>query len=389
MAVLAVPQTLDDLIKKLSTLPVDAEQSILSLYLQAHGHDREQRKRARVYFEQLLRSPEIHRLQGSDHQWEQKIRTITSQAEGFLNAKDKAPFNGVAFFVGGPLGEVVTYASYLTLPNDYYVLNIPALSPLVGLRDEYEPLCLCRFNQEEARIVEIDAGVVSEQHELGQEISPHHKQGGWAQARLQRKHEEGVEQFFREIARQLGQRAVHHPKMKFALVGQRTELPILARFLPDQVGRRLIAQEIADRSLANGGLVRKGLEILEAYDRQKERSKLEELSLGRIAQGFGSIKSEKVYQAIKQGQVETLLIRKGFEEAGSICLECHTILAEYRQTCPYCGHPVSVAPLREILVYETLRHHGKICWLPPVRKDKSPPYGVLYRERARLDYHGN
>lgn len=388
MVVEATALSLDDLIKKLSVLPVNSYQEILSVYLQAHGQDLDQRKRVRVFLEQMLRSKPLGRLEASNRDWAKKIKIIAQQADAFLNDKENGPVNGIAFFATDE-PQVMTYSSCLPLPNDYYVFHFPAVGSLVSLRDDYEPLCLCHFNQEEARIVEIEQGTLSEQWDLGQDVYPHHKQGGWAQARFQRKHDDDVEHFFRDVARALGQRAVKHPKMKFALLGQRKELPLLARLLPDQVQRRLIAQEIANPSLNNGHLMRKGLEILEAYDQKKERNKMAELSLGRIAQGFGSVKSEKVYRAINQGQVETLLLRRNLNETGSICLDCHTILEEYKQGCPYCGHDVSLALLREILVYETIRHHGNVQWLPPTRNGEAPSYGVLYRERGSVDYRGN
>ncbi len=389
MAQEVVGLSLEDLIKKLTDLPLYSEQDVLSIYLQTHGQNLAQRKQVRVFLEQMWRSPELQRLESAHRDWAKKIKIIAKQADAFLNDKENSALNGVAFFAWGHDPQVVTYASSLPFPNVYYVLPFPAVGPLVSLRDDYEPLCLCQFNQEEARIVEMTAGMMIEQSELGQEVYPHHKQGGWAQARFQRKHIEEADHFFREIAHQLEQRAVKNPKLKFALVGQRKELPLLVRFLPDQVERRLIAQEIAEMTLKNGHLARKGLEILRAYNKKREQDKTAELSLGRIAQGFGSVKSEKVYRAINQGQVETLLLRKGLDRSGSVCLECHTILEEYKQACPYCGQHVAVAPLDEILVYETLRHHGKVQWLSPTRAEQAPAYGVLYRERARIDYRGN
>ena len=114
------------------------------------------------------------------------------------------------------------------------------------------------------------------------------------------------------------------------------------------------------------------------------------LSLGRISQGFGSVNPGKVFRAINEGQVETLLVRENLDEAGMICLSTHTILDEFAQQSPYGGQgEVSVAPLRDILVYETVRRNGRVQWLPPTPSGDIPAFGVLYRNRNGVEYSGN
>lgn len=382
---------LDEVIKKLSAISVDANHPILSIYLQTQGQEPAQRKRVRVFLDKVLRSKEVTAISDSSREWKEKIETIAVQADAFLNDKEKASYHGAAFFASEGETEVLSYASYLPLPNDYFVMDLPALGPLVSLRDDYEPLCMCAFSQEEARVVHLKDGVLSEHQELGQEVYPHHKQGGWAQARFQRKHDEDVDHFFKQIARQLEQTAVQQPDMKFAILGQRKELPMLRKILPDQVQRRLIAEEVVEAHLNNGHLVRKGFEILERYDREREHEDIEKLSFGRISQGYGTVTPEKVFRAINQGQVDTLLVRKNLDERGVIVLSTHTILDNYQQESPYDGDPVSVAPLREILVYETVRHKGRIQWLPPAGNGHAttPRYGVLYRSRGSVDFAQN
>lgn len=373
------------MIKKLSSLPVEAGQPILSIYLQAHGQEPAQRKRVRVFLDRVLRSKELTELAASNRQWHDKIRSIKAQADSFLNDKEKGCFHGIAFFAASSEPSVLTYASYLPLPNDYYLMNLPALGPLVCLKDDYVPLCMCVFSHEEAHILELKDGILSEAQELEQEVYPHHKQGGWAQARFQRKHEEDVDQFFRQIVRRLEQVAIQNPEMKFALLGQRSELPMLRKVLPDQVRRRLIAEEVIKTGIDSGRMIQKGLEILERYERAQKHEDIEKLTFGRISQGYGTVTPEKVFRAINQGQVNTLFLRRNLDESGAIVLSTHTILDTYRQQSPYDGDPVSVAPLREILVYETIRHNGRIQWLPPATNGQTPRFGVLYRNRGQMD----
>lgn len=389
MAKTAAVLSLDEAIKKLATLQVDAGHSILSIYLQTQGQEHAQRKRVRVFVDQMLRSKPVTDLVQKSRDWKEKIERIAGQADVFLNDKEKASFHGIAFFANERDSEILTYASYLPLPNDYYSMDFPALGPLVSLRDQYEPLCMCSFNQEEAHLFQLRDGLVSQSCELGQEVYPHHKQGGWAQARFQRKHDEDVEHFFRQVAHELEQVAVKNSAIKFAMLGQRKELPLLRKYLPDQVQRRLIAEEVVDRRLNNGQLAQKGLEIIAHFEREQEKEDIAKLSLGRIAQGYGTVTREKVFRAINQGQVDTLLLKKNIDESGAIVLSTHTILEKFRQNSPYDGDPVSVAPLREILVYETIRHNGRVQWLPTSANGNTPAYGVLYRSRGSIDFKGN
>ena len=208
MANEAAALSLDDVIKKLSSLPVEADKQIFSLYIQSHGQNLAQRKGVRVFLDKMLRSPDVEALRARDRSWAGKLKQIAVQADHCLNAKDKAAYHGIAFFAAWSEEEPIQFASYLPFPNSYQILNIPALGPLVGLRDDYDPLCLCHFNGEEAHVLEIQNGALAAEHELGNEVYPHHKQGGWSQARFQRKHNESIDIFFREIARRLDQIAI-------------------------------------------------------------------------------------------------------------------------------------------------------------------------------------
>lgn len=384
----AAELSLDSLIKKLSSLTVSANQSILSVYLQAHGQNLDQRKQVRVFLDKIMRSKELLNLQSRNRDWKEKIQTIARQADSFLNDKEKRCFQGIAFFAIEEDPEVLSYASYLPIPNDFYVLDLPALGPLVELRDDYEPLCICAFNQEDARLLQLKEGFLIKQRHLEQAAWPHHKQGGWAQARFQRKHDQDVDYFFKEIIHALNQIVIRDSEVKFVLMGQRNELPLLRKILPDQVKRRLIGEEVVARFHPDE-LVRRGLAILRKYENKQKGEDVEKLSFGRIAQGYGSINREKVFRAINQGQVDTLLLRRNLKEFGAIVLSTHTILSEFRQESPYDGETVTIAPLREILVYETIRHNGRVQWLPSSTNGGEPGFGVLYRSRGRIDYTGN
>jgi peptide subunit release factor 1 (eRF1) len=384
----AAELSLDALIKRLSSIPVSSDNSILSVYLQSHGQNHEQRKQVRVFLEQMMRSKEFTSLKSRSREWKDKVQTIAKQADSFLNEKEKGCFRGIAFFAIEGESEVLSYASYLPIPNDYYILDLPALGPLVALREDYEPLCICAFNQEEAHILQLKEGILVNQRQFEQDAWPHHKQGGWAQARFQRKHDQDVGHFFKDIIHELEQIAVRNSNIKFALMGQRNELPLLRKVLPDQVMRRLIGEEVVAR-FNSDELVRRGSEILRRYEDNLKNDDLEKLSFGRISQGYGSINREKVFRAINQGQVDTLLVRRNLREFGAIVLSTHTILDKFKQESPYNGEMVSIAPLREILVYETIRHKGKIQWLSESPNGDSPGFGVLYRSRGSVDFTGN
>ena len=110
---------------------------------------------------------------------------------------------------------------------------------------------------------------------------------------------------------------------------------------------------------------------------------LNQESLGQIAQGYGTTVREEVYLALNQGQVDTLLVQADLDERGIIALSTHTILEQYRQASPYDGDRVSVAPLREILVFEALRHKGKVRWLKEELNGKTPHFAVVYRGHQR------
>ncbi len=243
------------LVHELSSLSVNSDQPILSLYLHSHGHDLNHRKQVRVFMEQFRRAPEIMKLVDQESVWKKHLKAIEQSAEEFLNSKEKSLFHGVAFFASETMTDVLSFASEQPLPNDYYLLDIPALGPLM------------------------------------------------------------------------------------------------------QLGHN-------------------GTSVANSVDHEMS-------SLERIASGHGTTMRTDVYQALNQGQVDTLLLQPDLDEKGVIALSTHTILEQFRQNSPYDGDRVSVAPLREILVYETLRHKGRVQWLQGAMNGSTPQFGILYRGKSR------
>ena len=63
------------------------------------------------------------------------------------------------------------------------------MAPLVETLSGFEQICVLVTNKEKARIFQAYAGEITEQTGIFDQVLKHHNQGGWEQAKLQRRHE--------------------------------------------------------------------------------------------------------------------------------------------------------------------------------------------------------
>ncbi|MFO7760398.1 MAG: hypothetical protein R6V20_02125 [Desulfobia sp.] len=124
--------------------------------------------------------------------------------------------------------------------------------------------------------------------------------------------------------------------------------------------RRLVGEFKVSPNDRDEVLRQKALETVHAWEREQEKALIAELFEKNWANGLGVLGIEPVLDALKMGQVHTLVIEKDFRQNGTLCHQ-DRILSTYLATCPLCGRTMEKTEnLANYMVKEALAQDAEI-----------------------------
>ena len=243
--------------------------------------------------------------------------------------------------------------------NRLFVEWKPQVAPLVETLSSYEQLCVLVTGKETARIFQVRAGEIDERTEILDRVLKHHNQGGWEQAKLQRRHDLQVRNHLKK-ATETSLDYFQKEHFDRFMVGVADDLwPELERVLHPYLLERMVGRFNVETNASPEEILTR-ITAIEEQQRQHEESTLmdslgPELSSGRTFVGG----LDDVLAVLNQRRVDLLLVENGFEKPGKYCPECQTLeFAE--KTCPTCGdqariiHDV-VEEARELAIRQNAR----------------------------------
>ncbi|MHB8791848.1 MAG: baeRF10 domain-containing protein [Thermoleophilia bacterium] len=243
--------------------------------------------------------------------------------------------------------------------NRIFVDWKPQVAPLIETLSDYEELCVLVTSKETARIFQVHAGDISEQTEILDQVLKHHNQGGWEQAKFQRRHELQVRNHLKKATEATLEyfRKEHFDRL---IVGVADELwPDLERVLHPYLLERLAGRFSVDINASTEEILDK-VTVIEGRKRLEEETTLME-SLGpELGSGRTFVGGlDDVLAVLNQRRVDLLLIESGFTQTGKYCPDCQT-LEFTEETCPTCGSQARilndvVSEARELAIRQDAR----------------------------------
>ena len=243
------------------------------------------------------------------------------------------------------------FLKYLELPvqlkNQLIVDSSPYIRPLARIIDERESFTLVLISTNYAKIYSISLGHVDETKKLSADIMNKHKKGGWSQARFNRLRKGAIHNFFTEVVGSLEKRADE----KIIIAGPGTAKNQFIEMLPKILSDKIV--DLIDINVDDENkLLKKSIsKILEVEESQSHKA-VELLKQEILKDGLAVYGIEETKKAVKNGQVELLIIEKDYKPKGWICEHCQIVGIGSKQKCPYCNNPTSeVDVLEEILEF--------------------------------------
>jgi peptide chain release factor subunit 1 len=230
-------------------------------------------------------------------------------------------------------------------PNVLVADSSPYVRPLAALDDQWETFTLVLMNTHRAKIYALDCSEIARIQNLSENIMNKHKKGGWSQARFQRLRQGSIQRFYQEVHEILQSDDIKN----IVLAGPGPAKEEFKNALPAPVQDKIIAVIDADID-ENPTLWQASIAAATAHDDQVKQQLVEQLTKEIRTDGLAAYGLAAVTRAARAGQVDVLLVDKGFRARGWLCERCQRLEAGTISTCPTCGGPVTTVDLIEEII---------------------------------------
>ena len=257
-----------------------------------------------------------------------------------------------------PNENIAIFASYkngfekhvmlpMHIENLLIVDSSPYLRPLARILDEWESFTLLLVSSNFAKIYSIYLGKVKDTKKISKDIMNKHKKGGWSQARFNRLRKGAIHTFYKEVIEKLKE----HTDEQIIIAGPGTAKNELIQMLPQILKNRIV--DVIDINVHDENrLLKESIHLISEKEKRKSHEAVKYLKQEILKDCLYSYGIEETLKAVKNGQVELLIIEKNYKLRGWICEDCQSVGKGIKKKCPYCGHNTSeVDVLEEILEF--------------------------------------
>jgi peptide chain release factor subunit 1 len=243
------------------------------------------------------------------------------------------------------------FEKIITLPvkiDDLLIVDSsPYIRPLARLYDEWESFTLVLISSNYAKIFEVSLGEVKDTKSLSKDIMNKHKKGGCSQARFNRLRRGAIHAFLTEVVEDLRKRADN----RIVIAGPGITKQKFIEMLPKELQDKII--DIIDVNVDDENkLLKQSFSLVSEREREKSHEAVQQLKEEILRDGLAVYGIKETLEAVRNGQVELLVIQKDFKPRGWICEHCQAVDEGFQKTCPYCnGKTSEVDVLEEILEF--------------------------------------
>lgn len=241
------------------------------------------------------------------------------------------------------------FFKYVPLPMD--ITNIlvvdssPYIRPLARIQDEWESFTLVLLDSHFAKIFSISLGEASLEKNLSKDIMNKHKKGGQSQARFQRLRKGAIHSFLAEVIEALDRIA----DKQIVIAGPGQAKVQFKEMLPKHLAERII--QLLDIDIHDEhALVEKSVSLISEREQQKSQKAVQHLKAEILKDGLAVYGIDETLQAVKNGQVELLLVEKDYKIKGCLCENCQIVRSGPIKDCPICGGSTTEADVIEEII---------------------------------------
>lgn len=340
------------------------ERAFLTLYLaDPSGLDRLSGRIERV--RGLLADDEAE----SEH-FERSLAMAREALDGY--ATDRP---GLAVFASWALDFVAGWPLEAKVPELLRVGTTPYLRPLAELRDEHETFVVVSADNRAARILVVTAEERREEEKVRGDVKNHVRKGGWSQSRYQRRRENELLHYAKEVADAVDTVVAAEKATRVVLLGSQEATAAIREALPEPLRALLVGEKPADLSRPDAELVEVARELCDERERAEERELWQRVRDEYLSGGLAVAGPAEVLEAALAGRVEAMIVTRDARLPGRRCRTCEALAADVAPAadgagagpCPACGGETVEVDLVNQLVAQLERTSATTEFVDPIR----------------------
>jgi len=148
--------------------------------------------------------------------------------------------------------------------------------------------------------------------------------------------------------------------VKIVIAGTGNAKITLKNFLPDHIKSKVVDTINIDFDEAESRLVSTAEEIVLKDEKEISDKNVSKLKEEILRNGLAVYGLKETGDAVRNGQVELLILSKGYKIRGWICEKCQAVDAGAANKCPYCGSRTSEVDVIEEIIEFAERAGTKI-----------------------------
>lgn len=275
--------------------------------------------------------------------------------------EERPDARGLAVFSSSAAGLWMTFGLSASVPDRVSFDVHPLITPLLGVMEKLERYVVALVDKESARLLEVFEGRVEAVQAVTDDVPGKHDQGGLAQPRLQRHHEDHVLRHVKRVVQRLSEHLRDRPFDRLILAGPEEATTEVREHLPHELARRLIATVPAEMFASDSEILKMTLEIEQRARRESD----EELATAVIdaarSNGDGACGMSATLEAVWLRQILRLVVADGLGATGSECPVDGRLYPDPPGSCPMCGaETLPVADIVDRAAQLTLELDGDV-----------------------------
>lgn len=340
-------------IKRLSEIyDPENRDSFISLYLNMESWDNKFVERRKNACKSALKENK-----GLSENFEKTMQMIEDYLD--KNSREKEQ-KGLAIFASNIHNYFRAYKLGIPVEDLLIVDTSPYIRPIARLIDEYETFGLVLLDSRRAKIYVVSSGKVGYRKKKAKDIINKHKKGGMSQARFQRLRKGAINHFLKDVSEDVKKLFSEDDIVKIVVAGPGSAKIMFKNFLPANIKSKIVDIINVDFDESEGGLVSKAVKIVLKDEKEASEKNVSRLRDEILRNGLAVYGLKETTDAVRNGQMELLLVSKGYKIRGWVCEKCQAVDSGLRNECPYCGSKISGVDVVEEIIEFAERTDTKI-----------------------------
>lgn len=367
-----------DEIKSLITYEPKPDSPVLSIYLGTDPAESANLKRGfQVVLKNMFRDVTRRLDQDKLDQFEADAKQVTDFLDGYRD-----PAKGVVFFSDASEGLFLVRELRVKVPNLTWWNDAPEVRPLTEMLDEHARYGLVLSDRKQSRLFTIFMGEIEEAREAFATAEiPHTKSPGqdhaFSQMQIEHKADLHARWHLKHVAELMSRIARKFEFDRLILAGPVEATSELQELLPKQLRNRIVDRIHLPVEATKVQVLEETLKIDEKIERALEVDLVSQVVTAAMKGREGTLGLGDTLLALEERRVLRLVYSHDFTVPGFQCTNCGALYAEARNSCDYCGKPISaVDDLMELAAKRTIEMGAMV----------EPVYD---QAAARLKSHGN